>query len=733
MQKSSSFASKSEVSQLRLQLINACLKKDANGTINALKQIVVCMTQSVDVTSLLPDIIREACATTNLVQKKLVYLYICTCAESNSDLALLTVNTLVKDAINDVNPMVRGLALRSMTSMRISNLVEYIKQPLLSGLRDSSSYVRRNAVMACAKLFQLDENVFKDLGLINILKDMLFDDDPQVSANAFFVLDVVLDDSDATLLQSEILFFFFERITLYNEWSLCMLFQRFSKYKPKDEDEGLKILNILDSFLKHRNHAVIMATVNIFLQFSTQLDFIKSDIFERIKAPILSIISISSHEVSFSVLNHVSALLKMRPRMFCKDYKVFFLRNNEPTYLQLKKIEILTKVVTEGNMNEILAELIEHAHDVDTEVSYASAKALGSISLNFPFTTQPCLNSLVSLLKLEVDYITANSIEVIQDILSENVATDFFILPELDRVWDQVQNFSLGKAAIIWIYGEFGQNIDVAPYNLETLVDHIEDENCLLVKLNLLTALVKLFLKRPPECQKILGKFLKYCIESEINFDIRDRAKFYISILESSVEEARRIVLSTPQSIKNVDASISNYFYEQDFLFEQFNTLSVIYNRSMTSISEEKKAYSSETSVLQKNILVADLLGVDDKKISLSEEDFLDCKSFEEIWKCLKYSENFEKEFSVCPSHEEIISIMKAACIHNIAFSPKESNNWKFFFYAQENITKKLIFMEIVVQRLKRISEVTIKSDNELTLRDFVLLCRRILYEKLNI
>ncbi|XP_065655849.1 AP-4 complex subunit beta-1 isoform X4 [Hydra vulgaris] len=691
------------------------------------------MTQSVDVTSLLPDIIREACATTNLVQKKLVYLYICTCAESNSDLALLTVNTLVKDAIDDVNPMVRGLALRCMANMRISNLVEYIKQPLLSGLKDSSSYVRRNAVMACAKLFQLDENVFKDMGLINILKDMLFDDDPQVSANAFFVLDVVLDDSDATLLQSEFFFFFFERITLYNEWSLCMLFQRFSKYKPKDEDEGLKILNIVDSFLKHRNHAVIMATVNIFLQFSTQLDFIKSDIFERIRAPILSIISISSHEVSFSVLNHVSALLKMRPRMFCKDYKVFFLRNNEPTYLQLKKIEILTKVVTEGNMKEILAELIEHAHDVDTEVSYASAKALGSISLNFPFTTQSCLNSLVSLLKLEVDYITANSIEVIQDILSENLAMDIFILPELDRVWDQVQNFSLGKAAVIWIYGEFGQNIDAAPYNLETLVDHIEDENCLLVKLNLLTALVKLFFKRPPECQKILGKFLKYCIESEINFDIRDRAKFYISLLESSVEEARRIVLSTPQSIKNVDASISNYFYEQDFLFEQFNTLSVIYNRSMTSISKEKEAYSSETSVLQKNVLVADLLGVDDKKISLSEEDFLDRKSFEEIWKCLKYSENFEKEFSVCPSHEEIISIMKAACIHNIAFSPKESNNWKFFFYAQENITKKLFFMEIVVQRLKRISEVTIKSDNQLTLRDFVLLCRRILHEKLNL
>ena len=40
---------------------------------------------------------------------------------------------------------------------------------------------------------------------------------------------------------------------------------------------------MLDSFLKHRNHAVVMAVVNIFLQFSSQLDYIKSDIFERIQ------------------------------------------------------------------------------------------------------------------------------------------------------------------------------------------------------------------------------------------------------------------------------------------------------------------------------------------------------------------------------------------------------------------------------------------------------------------
>lgn len=59
----------------------------------------------------------QAGATQNLVQKKLVYHYICSYAESHADLAILTVNTLMKDS-QDPNPVVRGLALRSMCALR---------------------------------------------------------------------------------------------------------------------------------------------------------------------------------------------------------------------------------------------------------------------------------------------------------------------------------------------------------------------------------------------------------------------------------------------------------------------------------------------------------------------------------------------------------------------------------------------------------------------------------------
>ena len=59
----------------------------------------------------------QASATNNLVQKKLVYLYICDQAESNRELAVMMICKLLKDASDD-NPMIRGLALRSMCDLR---------------------------------------------------------------------------------------------------------------------------------------------------------------------------------------------------------------------------------------------------------------------------------------------------------------------------------------------------------------------------------------------------------------------------------------------------------------------------------------------------------------------------------------------------------------------------------------------------------------------------------------
>ena len=61
----------------------------------------------------------------DLVQKKLVFLYLIEYAGHNEEITLLAINTFQKNC-SDGNPMVRGMALRSMCSLRVENLVEYV-------------------------------------------------------------------------------------------------------------------------------------------------------------------------------------------------------------------------------------------------------------------------------------------------------------------------------------------------------------------------------------------------------------------------------------------------------------------------------------------------------------------------------------------------------------------------------------------------------------------------------
>lgn len=69
-----------------------------------------------------------------------------------------------------------------------------------------------------------------------------------------------------------------------------------------------------------------------------------------------------------------------------------------------------------------------------------------------------------------------------------------------------------GKQALIWLLGTHGEKIPNAPYVLEDFVENVKSEAFPAVRMELLTALLRLFLARPAECQDMLGRLLHYCI-----------------------------------------------------------------------------------------------------------------------------------------------------------------------------------------------------------------------------
>jgi AP-1 complex subunit beta-1 len=66
--------------------------------------------------------------TDNLELKKLVYLYLMNYAKTQPDLAIMAVNTFVKDCV-DPNPLIRALAVRTMGCIRVDKITEVRRTP----------------------------------------------------------------------------------------------------------------------------------------------------------------------------------------------------------------------------------------------------------------------------------------------------------------------------------------------------------------------------------------------------------------------------------------------------------------------------------------------------------------------------------------------------------------------------------------------------------------------------
>ena len=208
---------KGEVNELKTSLRNPSLDRDPDKKREVIKRVIAYMTLGIDVSKLFSEMIM-ASASKDHVVKKMVYLYITTYASANPELSLLAINTLQKDC-RDEDPMTRGLALRSFTSLRLDTTKEYLPAVVTAGLKDSSPYVRKTAVMACVKLHRLAPEALVEADVVNVLYNMLRDRDAQVVANCICALNEILQLEGGMAINKPIIHHLINRMKDFNEWS----------------------------------------------------------------------------------------------------------------------------------------------------------------------------------------------------------------------------------------------------------------------------------------------------------------------------------------------------------------------------------------------------------------------------------------------------------------------------------------------------------------------------------
>lgn len=520
--------------------------------------------------------------------------FLVTYAKQNQDLAILAINTFEKDC-RDENPTVRGMALRSLCSLRLKTVVEYVIPCLERGLVDQSAYVRRNAIMGVLKVYHIEKDRIRDSNLVTALQNLVLDTDALVVTNALLALKEITGDLPKT---KALIHHLLNRLNDFNEWCMCIVLDLVSQYQPENETELFGIMNLLEPFLRYHNTAVILATTKVYLSFTQNMPQVFQQVMSRLKQPLLTLMASNIPEVAYCVLAHMKLLLRKCKETFQDEYRQFYCRYNEPTFIQQMKIDILPMLASETNFVDILNELKEYVPGGDEVTSRAAIRAICQLGLSLDMAHTRCFETLIDFFDMDVDYIRAETMIVMQDMLRKHPDNAEEVMEHVPRILRKTEDPN-GRAACLWLIGTFPDFCADAPYIIEPLIDDIEEQKSSCVRLELLTTAVKLFFRRAPEMQAMLGRLFKSLSEDDATPDILDRVHMYYRLLMNDVDSARRVIDTTENGVQN--------FVEMDeqlvqTLFNEFNTLSVLY---------EKPAAHFITT---KELVVPDL-GYDDEEI----------------------------------------------------------------------------------------------------------------------
>jgi len=489
------------------------------------------------------------------------------------------VNTFVKDA-SDANPLIRALAVRTMGCIRVDRITEYLCEPLSRALRDEDPYVRKTAAVCVAKLYDIAPELVVERGFLEILHDLISDSNPSVVANGVAALSEIAETSgkDVMRISASVLQKLLAALNECTEWGQVFILDSLAKYTPADGREAEGIIERVTPRLQHANSAVVMSAIKVILNYMELMGSQNSDairaLTRKLAPPLVTLLN-SEPEIQYVALRNINLIVQKRPHILESEIKVFFCKYNDPIYVKMEKLEIIIKLVSEKNIDQVLAELKEYATEVDVDFVRKAVSAIGRCAVKLERAAERCIGVLLELIQTKVNYVVQESVIVIKDIFRRYPNRYESIIATLCDNLDTLDE-PLAKASMIWIIGEYAERIDNADELLDTFLETFEEEDPA-VQLQLLTATVKCFLKNPEDTQDMVQRVLDMATEESDNPDLRDRGFIYWRLLSTDTEAAKLVVLGDKPVIEDdtfkLDPSLLN------ILTGQIATLSSIYHK----------------------------------------------------------------------------------------------------------------------------------------------------------
>ncbi|KAF7294973.1 AP complex subunit beta [Mycena indigotica] len=547
-----------------------------------LKKIVANITMGNDMSPLFTDVVQ--CLGTPLLEiKKMVYLFLVSYGRSKPEQIHLVIPNFLQDC-NDRNPLIRALAIRTMSYIPIPVVTDALNDNLRHCLKDNDPYVRKTAAICVAKLYAADPRRAEKSGFVEMLRDLMLDNNATVVANAVAALSEIGDRQDGVIFKLNLTTTnkLLAALGESSEWGQIYILDSLLRYVPERHADAEVMAERIIVQLQHANSAVVLTTIKALLYLMNYMENRKliDYICKKMGPPLVALLS-SGPEVQYVALRNILLIIQRRPAVLKNDVKVFFCKYNDPIYVKLAKLEIMYRLARSENANEVLAELQEYASEVDLDFVRKAVRSIGRLAIKVEDASDACIQALLSLIETKVSYVVQEAVIVIKDIFRRYPGKYEGIIPTLCEHLDALDEPE-AKAAMVWIIGQFSNKIDNADELMDDLLYTFLEESTE-VQLALLTASVKLFIyksktDKSDKAKELVFKVLKWATEEVDNPDLRDRGFMYWRLLAMNPSVAGEIVLSEKPPITTDSDRMDRGALDQ--LLLHTGTLGSIYHKN---------------------------------------------------------------------------------------------------------------------------------------------------------
>ncbi|CAD5118807.1 DgyrCDS7486 [Dimorphilus gyrociliatus] len=494
-------AGRDEIKALTTYLKGIQIDKNIDDSLLALRKILSSNARGLDITSILPICV-QFLTSPSIIVKKLVCTLLTSprCCE-NEDYIILSINTLLVDS-SSPNPQLRALCVRTLHKLAIKSpsiVASVSLQAALRACKDTSPGVKRAGLLALADLD------CERLNYVDDLYRMFRNDDDIIITNCIRCLSNVLEQHGNLTVPKALAYHLLNRVEKMDSFQVPILLNAIRNYNVNEKDK-MELVNLLDPLLERPNLIVCQVTFYLMKRLLPESSY--------------SQLATRTSKFISKMLNHLHPNITLSSIKFLKylvveyDLKRKFaitpvsIKPNDSNVLIIHKISLLNCLATEENGGHILKELTNLLRKTNSNRLFmVIVNEISTMAEQIPSIKEKCLDALY----MAINNNTCN--ESLQTIvlcflrLNARIPKSTLSLLEDLCLNGSVDNFEL----IFLLQSQHTDQLDTSPYTLENLLTKFKENQSVSYSsyYALLLYAVNLFLKRPAECQYILGEVME--------------------------------------------------------------------------------------------------------------------------------------------------------------------------------------------------------------------------------